>query len=243
MNLNDITLVIAIDKHHLKELSYTWPTWMKFKPEIKLMKKIVIYDKTQIRMKDLSLFDGHDVRFVPWDMDGVCQREKMLTSFIVVPPAEVTTKWYLKLDVDAIATAPGEWIKDEWFEPQNGKNPVYISHGWSFSKPANVLQTLDEWGDTIEPLKFHQRLNIPFKSTSDRVMSKRIISWCFFGNTEWTKFISKLCGNKLPVASQDTVMYYCATRLGEHTVRTNMKKLGWDHLRLHNLRKLSEKLK
>jgi len=215
MNLNDITLVIAIDKRHLEELSYTWPTWMKFKPELRDMKKIIIYDCKQLQLKDLNIFNGYDVRLIPWHIDGVDQREKMLTSLVRIPAREVTTKWYLKLDVDTIATASGKWIKDEWFEPYNGKLPVYISHRWTFSKPANVLQVLDNWADKIDPLNKFPRLDIPFDPNSSRVTSKRIISWCFFGLTEWTRFVDSLCQPKLPVPSQDTLMYYCATRLGK----------------------------
>lgn len=242
MNLNDITLVIAVDKRHLAESFFTWPTWMKFKPELKSMKKIIIYDRTQLQQSDLVMYEGGDVRYIPWHMDGVDQREKMLTSLVKIPANEVTTKWYLKLDVDAIATKDGQWIKDEWFEPRNGEFPVYVSHRWTFSKPADILFRLDNWGDTVNEIKQCKRLDIPFDPQSSRVASKRIISWCFFGNTEWTKFINGLCGERLPVPSQDTLLYYCATRLKKHTVATNMKNLGWDHLRLRALKELSREL-
>ena len=238
MQLSDITLVIAIDSRHLEELSYTWPTWMKFKPEITAMKKIVVYDKNQVKFNKLGIFSGHDIRFIPWEMPGVDQREKMLTSLVKIPATEVTTKWYLKLDVDTIATSSGPWIKDEWFIT----NPAYIAQGWSFSKPANVLEKLDDWGDTVPELSKFPRLNIPYDPKMSRVFSKRITSWCFFGRTDWTSKIWNLCNGRLPVPSQDTLMYYAATRLGEHTIRTSMKKLGWDHLRLRNLQIRSKEL-
>ena len=242
MNLNDITLVIAVDKRHLAESAFTWPTWMKFKPELKSMKKIVIYDRTQLQQSELTRYNCGDVRFIPWHMDGVDQREKMLTSLVKIPANEVTTKWYLKLDVDTIATKDGKWIKDEWFEPRNRELPAYISHRWAYSKPADVLFRLDNWGDTVSEFKQYKRLDIPFDPKSSRVASRRIISWCFFGNTEWTRFVSNLCGDRLPIPSQDTFMYYCAARLKKHSVMTNMKNLGWDHLRYRSLRILSREL-
>lgn len=238
MQLSDITLVIAIDSRHLEELQCTWPTWMKFKPEITSMRKIVIYDKNQVKFNKLDIFNGHDIRFIPWDMPNVDQREKMLTSLVKIPATEVTTKWYLKLDVDTIATAPGKWIDDKWFET----DPVYIAQGWGFSKPADVLEKLDNWSDTIPDFNKFPRLDIPYDPKMSRVFSKRITSWCFFGRTDFTRKIWNLCNERLPVPSQDTLMYYSATRLGEHTVRTNMKKLGWDHLRLRNLKLRSKEL-
>lgn len=238
MNLNDITVVMAIDARHLEELQYTWPTWMKFKPEMSALKKIVIYDKNQLTFDKFTIFDGHDIRFIPWDMPGVEQREKMLTSLVKIPATEVTTKWYLKIDVDTIATAPGPWIKDEWF----ATNPVYIAQGWGFSKPADVLKRLDDWGDTVPEISKFPRLNIPYDPKMSRVFSKRITSWCFFGRTDWTRKIWNLCNGKLPVPSQDTLMYHCAARLGEHTVRTNMRDLGWGHFRLKTLKEMSKEL-
>lgn len=240
MHLNDITLVIAIDARHVEELSYTWPTWMKFKPELRNIKKIVIYDKTQIDPAYISLFNGIEVKFVPWDMEGVSQREKMLTSLVKVPTT-VDTPWYLKLDADTIAVKPGKFILDEWFHPKHNELPAYIAHGWPYSKPSDVLKRLDDWADNTE-LNINKRLDIPFDPASERVYSKRITSWCYFGNTEWTAKMSRICGDRLPVPSQDTFMYYCAARTGAHTVRTNMKRFGWEHLRLRSLRKKSEEL-
>lgn len=230
--LNDITLVMAIDARHLHELQYTWPTWMKFKPEITKIKKIVVYDKNQLTLDKLTIFNNHDVRLIPWDMPGIDQREKMLTAFVKVPATEVNTKWYLKLDADTIATAPGKWIDENWFL----NDPVYIGQRWLFSKPADVLERLDNWGDTIPEIAKFPRLNVPYDPKSSRVGSKRITSWCFFGRTDWARRIWGLCNGRLPVPSQDTLMYYCAARTGEYTVRANMKKLGWDHLRLRNLK-------
>lgn len=238
MNINDITLVIAIDKHHTKELTYTWPTWMKYKPELRTMKKVVIYDKDQVNPNNITLFNGFDIKFVPWSMDGVEQREKMLTSFIKVPPVHVDTSWYLKLDVDAIATKHSNLYHDAWFD----NSPVFVSHRWGYSKPPDILDRLDAWGDITPPFSQHPRLNIPRDPASPRVSSPRIISWCFFGRTDWTTEISNLCGPRLPVPSQDTIMYYCATRLGKHYARVNVRALGWEHLRFRALRAKSAEL-
>lgn len=234
--LNDITVVVAIDAHHLKELEISWHTWMAYKHDLRAARFIIIYDQSQIDPRSHKMFCGYNVKFYPWDMPNVSQREKMLTALVHVPAREVTTSWYLKLDTDTVATAPGKWIDDGWFKPDiKGRPPVYISHRWHYSKPSNVLKILDDWGDTLEPFRSKPRLNIPFDPKSGRVYSNRIISWCFFGNTEWTRNMSRLAGYRLPCPSQDTFLYYCAARLGEYTVATNMKRYNWDHVRYRKL--------
>lgn len=230
--LNDITLILVVDARHLNELKYTWPTWMKFKPELVDIKKIVVYDKTQLTLDKLTIFNGYDVRLIPWNIEGVDQREKMLTAFVKVPATEVDTKWYLKLDADTIATGPGKLLDEQWFK----NDPVYIGQRWTFSKPADVLYRLDNWGDMIPELAKFKRLDIPFDPKASRVRSRRITSWCFFGRTDWTRKIWGLCNGRLPVPSQDTLMYYCAARTGEHTMRVDLKSHGWEHLRLRGLK-------
>lgn len=243
MKLSEITLILGLDRAHLGELRWTWPTWMAYKPELRQMPMIVFFDPTEISPSDASFLQLHpDLRFVPWSMpNAVDQREKMLSGFVHVPCREVTTPWYLKLDTDAIATGPGEWIDPRWFAPSpTGRKPVIVSARWSYTKPHYAIAVLEEWGDGVEALRRYPRLNLAPEPARDRVRHKRIISWIFFGDTEWTRRTVTWLGDdgRLPHPSQDTFMFYCAKRSRRRIVRENMSRYQWRHTSLSRIRKL-----
>jgi cephalosporin hydroxylase len=236
MKLEDITLILGVDAAHLEELRLVWPGWMRFKPELRSMPCVVFYDAGQVSPAEMTFMSEHpQVRYVPWDLPHAQnQREKMLTGFVHVPAREVQTPWYLKLDTDVIATEPGEWIKPKWFEPdEKGELPVFIAPAWGYSKPRYVMDVLDDWGDGVPMLAKKPRLNLPYSDRSSIVRHPRIISWLFFGRTDWTREMAALCGKngRMPVPSQDTFMTYCAVRLGCGHVRTRMSNHGWKHQR------------
>lgn len=240
--IDKITLLVAIDAQHEKELAETWPTWMKYKPEMRQMSMVVLYDPEQVNPKTTPI-DHPNARFVPCLEKAENQRAKMLTGLVRASAQEIHTPWYLKIDTDTMALAPGTWIKPEWFEPDSsGRLPVYIASPWGYSKPANVIDLFDDWGDTVPELAKRPRLNFPYKEGSDLVRCQRIISWLFFGQTAWTKKVVSWCPGKLPFPSQDTYMYYCAQRLGEYTVRERMTKYNWVHSRLKNLIRIKQTL-
>jgi hypothetical protein len=175
-------------------------------------------------------------------MEGIrTQREKMLSGFVHVAAHEVRTPWYLKLDTDVVATGDTQWIRPEWFQPnKQGQFPVFISSIWNYSKPRYLMDLLDDWGDQIPELRSKPRLNLPYSSQSSLVAHSRIISWIFFGRNDWTARVAEWLApsGRLPFPSQDSFMYYCAKRGGEHYVRENMARLGWHHgLRSRRLRK------
>lgn len=236
MKLEDITLVLGVDSQHLKELRLVWPGWMRFKPELREMPCVVFYDCEQVKPDKLAFMKDHPaVRLVPWKMPNARnQREKMLTGFVQVPAREVCTPWYLKLDTDVIATGPGEWIKTEWFAPdEKGQRPVFIASPWGYTKPRYVMDLLDDWADGVPLLAKKPRLNLPYTSQSSKVRHPRIISWLFFGRTDWTRDVAALTGSdgRLPFPSQDSFMFYCAERLGCWYLRTRMTDHGWKHER------------
>ncbi|MDP1591750.1 MAG: class I SAM-dependent methyltransferase [Prosthecobacter sp.] len=246
MKLEDITLILGVDGAHLEELRLVWPGWMKYKPELRAMPCVVFYDAGQVSPADMTFMSDHpQVRHVPWDLPHARnQREKMLTGFVHVPAREVRTPWYLKLDTDVIATGPGEWIKPEWFEPdEKGELPVFIAPAWGYSRPRYVMDVLDDWADGVRAFIGTPRLNLPYSSQATLVKHSRVISWLFFGRTDWTCEMAALCGSdgRMPVSSQDTFMSYCATRLGCGHVRIRMTNHGWKHQRPRRRRVRAER--
>lgn len=230
--LRDLTLLVAVDEQHLKELQLTWKTWATFKPEIVKCPLVLIhdaeFDDSQIQLDPAP----ENLTLVPWEMPAAAdQREKMLTSLVQVAAREVKTTWYLKLDTDVVAVNESEWLEPEWFNSDaHGRKPAFVSSPWGYTKPADAIDRLDDWGDTIDGLKQHQRLNLEPCEKPDRVNHARIISWCFFGNTEWTRQVSSWTNGRLPVASHDTFLFYCAERQGDHYFRHRMARCGWEHI-------------
>jgi hypothetical protein len=238
---DDLTIIIAVDRNHIPQARHAWPNWLYHKPQLRDLPLVVIYDKSEISLQDLPIFESNkQVKFVPWDMPGISQREKMLTAFVKVPGQVVKTNWYVKIDIDVAATDDSPWFFDEWFNPdEHGRVPVYVSNPWGYTKPPDALDILDDWGDTIPQISKFPRLNIHREPGSNIVKSKRIASWIFFGLTKWTAQMASLCGDRLPIPSQDTFLYYCAARMGYRTLRRKMRHHGWALLGRRELRRIA----
>ncbi len=224
----DCTTVVAIDAKHLDQWRITWPTWARHRPELMKWPLLVITDPLQIPRPDLSFLQHPNLAVVQWPWkvgeDFETQREKMLSAFVHIPAHHVQTEYYLKLDTDVVAMRPGDWVQDKWFE----NNPVYVAKGWSYTKPPWHMVALDDWGDAVHDIAKYPRLNLEVATSGNKICHKRMISWCMFARTEWTKRISAYCKfPRLPVPSQDNFIWYVAERTGEETLTTNMKRHGW----------------
>ena len=232
--VKDLTLITAIDAGHAKRLECTWPTWMRFRPELRDVPVIVVHDARFDPLESpLATVVRHPrLRFIPWEMpEADNQRERMLTALVKVAAAHIRTPWYLKLDSDVVATRSDSWLQDDWFRRDAaGRIPAYVASPWGYTKPADAIQRLDNWGDTINELRDQPRLDLPFEPGAASVRHSRIISWCFYGNTAWTRRVARYARGRLPVPSHDTYLYYCATRRGDFTRHVRMKDFGWEHI-------------
>jgi len=245
----NFTTVIGIDRHHLTELQLSVQTWKRFRPEIFENPVIVFYDRSDFEYGEIErMVDAMFptiTHLINWPMFAdpadydlgiddkwhIPQRNKMLSGFVHVPARYVETPYWLKLDTDTFARRESDWIDESWFE----ESPSIIAHPWGYTKPPNQIQLLDEWGDTVRFLKVFDRLNYRPKPGSGLVKHKRIISWCGFFRTAFTKSVAAMCKNTvgadlMPVPSQDGLMGYVAERMQHKILRVNMKKLGWDHV-------------
>lgn len=255
----DYTVVVAIDNNHVDQALLSIPTWLKNKPSLIERPWLVIVDIQCNRIAEFSssLTEVHrrsgshkasPVHFTFWpNTNGIefegdetigrfgdAQRHKMLSGFVHATAANVKTPYWLKLDLDVLATGEDDWIDKEWFEDW----PAIIAHPWGYTKPPNQMQLLDKWVEDntneLTMLDRFPRLNLIPSPDATSVSHKRIISWCGFFNTAFTKACSHdaelTCGpGQLPVPSQDGFMWYYARRTGEKIVRTNMKSRGWKH--------------
>jgi len=253
------TTVLGVDGHHLKQLALTWPTWIRHKPMLLDHPLLVFFDREQVSPNDIrEVIEHDDWLCVPWPVKGVKyegdpgdkwtdpQRCKMLSGFIHVASSFVETEYWLKIDTDVVATGCNDWMDESWFL----NNPAIISHKWTFTKPANQMELLDHWvwnnENNLPELRVRAPLQLHPKEGSDRLGHRRIISFAGLFNTGFTEQVAKMCNDtcgpfKMPVPSQDGLMWYCATRLGWGIERVSMKSLGFQQW--HNYRNIERNAK
>lgn len=254
MTIPDFTIVLAVDARHLRQLSWTLPTWRRHKPSLFDRPMLVIYDWTQLHPSEVRSVVGYrDSKLHAWPPDGFSipsgtdkwsnpQRAKMLASFVHVPPAYVETPYWLKIDTDVVATGMDDWIDPAWFEG----SPVIVSHPWKYTKPPDQMVKLDEWVEKTGLFRGTKSLNIVPKPGAELVCHPRIISFVGFFRTDFTGIASEaarmMVGNcRLPVPSQDGYLWYLAARTGQGIVRTRMKSRGWSQWNSdENVRKHAE---
>lgn len=245
--LLDYTLVLGLDAKHLDQFRMVRETWWRHKPSLWRVPWVIFYDKEQIDSKEIRLAVCHEnLVTVPWPINdlkykgieegkwGSSQRYKMLAGFVHVSAAVVRTTYWLKVDVDSVAMGMDDWIQDEWFEDE----PTIVCHPWGYTKPPDQMMRLDRWveenKEKLRVLSEKEPLNLAPKPGAELIKHKRIISWCSFWKTSFTRVASYLasvtCGSgMLPVSSQDGYLWYCAKRLKLGIVRPNMKDHGWAH--------------
>ena len=236
----EYTTVVGVDAKHLRQLSWSWPTWKKHKPSLLKHPMIVFYDVEQVNQKEIQeVVDHPNLQIIGWPFpdyqlnikDGGDkwtnpQRVKMLSGFLHVAAEHVRTTYMLKLDVDTVATGNDNWVDDVFFV----NNPAIVAQKWGFSKPPDQMMKLDKLfaGTPGEPL------NLVPEPGKDKLKHERIISWCGFFRTDFTKecaeIANKFCGlGSLPQSSQDGFLWYMATRLGYPVNRINVKDKGFSH--------------
>jgi hypothetical protein len=243
------TLVLGVDKKTLEFLKIVLPTWAKHKPSLFWQPWIIFYngvEEAQIKavLDVVGVKQAADPRFIAWPKKGVTyerdhldkwtnpQRAKMLAGFAYVAADHCLTPYWLKLDLDAVATGRDDWVDPGWFDG----NPSIIAPGWPYTKPADQMQKLDAWVVQANPGLFlgTEPLNLKPSQGSDKVIHERICSWCAFFSTEFTRVCVRAaryhCGEgQLPVDSQDGFMWYCAKR-AHFTIRSvRMKRFGWTY--------------
>lgn len=262
--LENVTLVLGLDKKHLEQLALVWPTWMKHKPELRECKLCCFYDWEQISPQDIQQVIDMPGIAVPWPEEGVHypegdgskwfepQRVKMLSGFVHIPAKYVKTSWWLKIDTDTIATGSQPWIpKKEEF-----RDSSIIAQKWGFTKPADQMQKLDEWVERFQIPHLQEKQPVcerwpqlkPREPGQGRVGHSRIISWIGFFATYMTRMASdaaqwSMGPGQLPCGSQDGYLWYYASRMDHQEVkRKNFKSCGWLHRStMKNVREAAEK--
>lgn len=238
----EFTTVLGVDYKTIRELRYSHLTWRRSAPEIWRQPLVVFFDKTVLSPVDFGFLEHPQMRLAYWPVDDqityASQREKMLTGFVHVPPRLVQTPWWLKLDTDAVRLDTSPWIDPAWFEPDAQRRyAAFIGNRWGYTKPADQMARLDDWGDGVADLAAHPRLDLPYEPGARRCGHVRLASWLTFFNTAWSREVATYCEPwRLPVPSEDGYHFYCAARRGDPYVLTKFKRKGWTNIpRLSNL--------
>lgn len=222
----DFTVVCAVDAEHVEELAVSYPTWSRLSRRPFLF--IVDPDAPQAYDRLLDIYGSGFSAVSVAQRPHSSQREKMLAGLVFEVAEHVETPYYLKVDTDAICDGPANWnledgwIDERWFEGE----PAIIGQKWGYTKPWRMLEDLDVWA-AGKP-EFASAPPLARTVAGDKAKHPRIISYCMFGRTDFTKKMAGLAGDWLPVPSQDSYLGYCCTRLGETMVRTRMP--GWRHV-------------
>lgn len=231
------TTVIGVDLGHIDLLKTVAPNWLRYRPEIAANPMRVVVDRSEGTAEqwseriDKALGPEYpDTKVVPYDLEGCTnQRDKMLNGLFAAPTWCVDTDYFLKLDLDAVASRRDAWIQEEWFE----ECPAFVASPWGYTKPGSHLADCEEWSKKVPTLK-----NLPCTYTGDprkklRFRNKRVISYVYFGNTLWHRWAWGLVNmsgmDRLPCPSQDSFASWLAQKTGSRFKRVQMKSYGWHH--------------
>lgn len=233
---HDFTTVVALDAAHLDSFAGVLPTWHRHRPELMSRPWLIICDgqggdarRWRRQLCRLSL-PSYELAIWDWpnrddtEFAGMTQRERMLTSFVRVPPLMVTTPYWLKIDTDVVATERVEPFPDpEWFADM----PVAVANPWGYTKPRHWIYNLEEWATTVPGLAECAPLRLPPLEQGGEVLRhKRIASAVCFVDTIWSRLADDLCPGRLPVPSQDTYYYYIAAKRRDLIRRLRFKSHG-----------------
>lgn len=240
----DFTTIVGVDEQHLPELRLVFPTWQRHRPEMLRQPLLLVVDSVIAQRRGLFDFvyqanKRTSILSVP--LSGEPQRERMLRALTVLAPLYVETPWLLKVDTDAPAKSsdPG-WCSQALVAPAaDGRECAFCASPWGYTKPAIWIRKLEVWASKVPELRGGDPLPLATQLAANKDQGSvttpgRIISYVFFGRTDWLRWAAGLPGAPA-VPSQDTYHWYVAQRHRDFFRTVRMKKFGWDHARARHL--------
>ena len=212
----NLTIVSAVNKDYLEKFKLNFPKWQQ--TENIMEYPFVIFAHTSC-IGDVKEFLNKykNVKIVEWSFTVASNmREEMLSCFVFGVAKNIETKYWMKLDCDT------EPIKNKLELPEDAFKSTITASSCSYTKvkgddsnnTKHWLNRLDDWADSLPEFKGTKR-TFPDNIQGRVFQHKRIASFCEIEETEWTKKLANMCGDRLPVPSQDTVTWYAANRLGK----------------------------
>ena len=229
---SQVTFVTSCDSKYLPKLRKNSHNW-KQRMNIMSYPLLVFIDNSVSKKQIKEIFPGDNVKIVKWDfpISEGNQREKMLSGFIYVTAKYVKTPYWIKIDADVELQQRYEHrycpvFYEDWFKYD------LVGHKWGYTKvkgdPGQTkhwLNVLDDWW--LEKNPEASPLFPPDLPVGERVGHPRIASFYCMQSTAFTKEVADLCGDRLPIPSHDTLMWYVAEQTNRPILRTRMRQLGF----------------
>jgi hypothetical protein len=217
---DEVTIVTACDPKYIQHLRVTLPNWVKHK-HVDRFGMIVYVNgfRRPRRNKELDFLRAYpNIRIIPWDFPVDTQREKMLTAFVLGAAKDVNTPYWVKMDADAFA------FDDEPLITPVMKDFAICGHRWGYSF-AKHMQPLIDWANDHPAFKDTPKDAIDPKNVDGkRYYQPRVASYVMFHKSEFVRMAAEMAGDRLPVPSHDTYLWYVANRLGLPIFRHNFKR-------------------
>ncbi|MFW5794619.1 MAG: hypothetical protein ACOCV1_03955 [Bacillota bacterium] len=223
----NLTIVTSVNNKYLNAFEKHFPMWMKTENLMELPYIIFAHQDCYDKICQFLAPYKNIKKIIKWEFPNASNmREEMLSSFVFGAAEHVDTEYWMKLDCDCTPIADKIEIPDEAFES------VITAKKWHYTKVKSDesgenkhwLNRLDDWADSLDDFKGTERM-FPENIEGRRYRHRRICSFCEIEKTNWTKHLANMCGNKLPVPSQDTTTWYAAKRLGKRKITEyNFKK-------------------
>jgi len=218
--VSDVTIVTACDTKYVGHLQATLPNWIKYKHIERYPMIVYINGFDSPKDERLSFLKViPNLRIIPWEMPNAAdQRERMLTAFVLGTARDVDTKYWMKVDADAYAT------NDEPLIDEKMKQYAICGHRWGYSF-AKHMGPLIDWANKnpafkhLPPDKFDKS-----KVSGKRYYCERTASYVQMHQSDFVRMAAGLAGDRLPVPSHDTYLWYVAWRLGLPMWRHNFKR-------------------
>ena len=221
-NHQDITIVTACDPKYVGHLQLTYPNWVKYK-KINTFPMIVYINGFENGSKNPALDflrTNLNITFIEWDFPlAQSQRERMLSAFVFGTARDVKTKYWIKIDADAFCTNNNDLLDEEM------KDYELYGHKWGYTKPYSFIEELDKWANKLAIFNGTKPILDPKNISGRKYCHKRIASYVQFHKSEFVRKAAEIAGERLPVPSHDTYLWYVAERLGYKWKRHNFKRL------------------
>lgn len=212
----EISIVTAVTPDYLDKFRWSFYSWQR-KPQFQNVPIIIFHHGFDaIEPKELQYIKDYydNWTFVKWDMSKYDnQRELMLSSFILGVDY-VKTPYYVKIDADTCFTNTADVFGGDDFDYD------IVSHKWHYTKPGWWIDAIDAW---LDGKKYEGEKKPGTKK------DKRIQSICCLHKTSFVDELKNKCGQRLPVPSHDTLVWYYAEKTGRKWKGKNLKKYGVDH--------------
>ena len=225
----DITIVSAISPNLMYAFEMNFPTWQA-KPQLAGLPIIIFhhgFDNPEKQLKFVT--DVPNAKLVHWDMPKYANiRELMISSFILGTAKHVETDYWLKLDADAYFSGVEDVLEPWHFEKD------LCGHRWGVSR-GEMLLAADAWAQHIglPGESFLKGAQIQFAMENVKFKHERIISWICLHRSSFVREVAEICGERLPIPSHDTLLWYMAHRLGKPWTRTMLNRGTGHGKRMH----------